>query len=88
MPPIAGQLGVAGPAVVGDGAHRERAPAGLVVGAQQERGVQQVVAVGEDVGRHDERVADDALDWMAAAVELGADPLDHDAAPGPRLVRA
>ncbi len=41
------------------------------------RGGDLVVAVAEDVGLDLDHVADHALDRMAAAVELGLDPLDH-----------
>ena len=81
VPAVAGQLDVARPAVVLDRPHRRLVPGLLVVGTQEERGVEQVVAVGEDVGGDEQLVADDALDRVAAAVELRADALDHDAAP-------
>ena len=48
--------------------------------AQQQRRVQQVVTVGEDVGRDQQLVADHPLDRMAPAVELRLDPLDDDRA--------
>ena len=66
------------------------APGLLVVGAHEERGVEQVVAVGEDVGGDEQLIADDALDRVSAAVELRGDPLDHDAraACRPRRLRA
>ena len=77
---------MARPAIVVDRAHRRIAPGGLVVGAQQERRVEQVVPVGEDVGGHHQLIADDALDRVAPAVQLRRDALDHDAAPAADLV--
>ena len=81
VPPVAGELDVARPSVVLDRPHRRLVPGLLVVGTHEERGVEQVVAVGDDVGRDEQLIADDALDRVSAAVELGADPLDHDPAP-------
>jgi hypothetical protein len=64
----------------------------VVVGADEDRRLEQVVAVGENVGGHQQLVPDDALDRVAPAVQLGGDPLDDDAASaadrlGPRLGR-
>ena len=42
--------------------------------------------IGENVGRHQQLIADDALDRVAPAVQLGGDPLDHDAAPAADLI--
>ena len=86
VPPVAGELDVARPSVVLDRSHRRLVPGLLVVGADEERGVEQVVAIGDDVGRHEQLIADDALDRVSATVELRADPLDHDAAPRADLV--
>ena len=90
VPPVAGELDVARPSVVLDRPHRRLVPGLLVVGTHEERGVEQVVAVGDDVGRDEQLIADDALDRVSAAVELGGDPLDHDAraACRPRRLRA
>ena len=90
MPPVAEQLHVPGPAVVVDRPHRCPAPGRLVIGADEDRGVEQVVAVGEDVRGHQQLIPDDALDRITPAVQLRGDPLDDDAAPaadrvGPRL---
>src|SRR5687768_11148916 len=81
MPPVAGQLGMPRPAIVVDRSHWQLVPRFLVIGAQLEHRVEQVVAIGEDVGGDEELVADDPLDRVASAIELRADPLDHDAAP-------
>src|SRR5688500_20190445 len=81
MPSVAGELGVARPAIVVDRSHRQLMPRFLVIGSQLEHRVEQVVTFGEDVGRDEELVADDPLDGMATAIELRADTLDHDAAP-------
>ena len=67
---VAEQLHVARPAIVVDRAHRRIAPGGLVVGAEQQHRVEQVVPVGEDVGGHHQLIADDALDRVAPAVQL------------------
>ena len=66
VPAVAEQLDVPRPAVVVDRAHRRLAPLALVVGADEERRVEQVVAVGEDVRGDEQLVADDALDRMDA----------------------
>src|SRR5688500_4770460 len=81
MPSVAGELGVARPAIVVDRSHRQLMPRFLVIGSQLEHRVEQVVALGKDVGGDEELVADDPLDGVAPAIELRADPLDHDAAP-------
>ena len=81
VPPVAEQLDVTRPAVVVDRPHRRASPGSLVVRTEQDRRVEQVVAVGEDVRGHQQLVADDALDRVAAAVQLRGDALDDDAAP-------
>ena len=68
--------------------HRRFAPVVSSGAADQERGVDLVVAVGEDVGLDGEAVADRRLGREAAAVDLGRDVLDDDAIGGePRRAR-
>ena len=67
------------PAVVAQRRHGNLVPAfhaGLTIPQQT---AQLVVAVGEDVRFDDDRFAHRAFDRKAAAIDLRADPLDHDA---------
>ena len=77
----------AAPSVVRDQAHGGLRPASLVLPADEERRVQQVVAIAEDVGGDAQLVAHDALDRGLAAVHLGIDGLDHDRPARPDGVR-
>ena len=86
VPSVAAQLDVPRPAVVVDRAHRRLLPGLLVVGTQQEGGIEQVMAVGEDVRGDDQLIAHDPLHRMAAIVQLRLDALDdHAAARADRL---
>ena len=48
-------------------------------GAMLHDGREQVVALGEDVGRDDHLLADGPLDREPAGIDLGPDPFDHHA---------
>ncbi len=79
--------GAAPPAVVVEEFHRRFAPAGLATRANEERGVDLVVAVGEDVGLNDEGVADCSLRRKTAPVDLRGDRFDDEPARGKRRER-
>ena len=66
-----------GPAVVVDEDHRVLAPRRVAGDPRQDRGVDDLVAVGEDVGLDPQGLADDPLHRRAAAVDLRAHRLDH-----------
>src|SRR5262249_23038191 len=68
-----------GPAVIVAVHHRGPVPLRLVDRAMEERGADDVVAVAEDIGPDFEQIADDALDRIAAAVDLRVDGFDDDA---------
>jgi hypothetical protein len=72
---------------VAAGTHPYLAPIGLIVGADQERRPEQVVAIDDDVGTDRQPIPDHSLGWIAAAVEFGLDPLDDDRPSGADRVR-
>jgi hypothetical protein len=66
----------AAPAVVAERLHLGLLPRDGVLGAPAQHHAEKVVAVGEAVGLHDDRVSLDALDREAAAVHAGSHGVD------------
>ena len=75
---------LAAPAVVHRERHRHFAPVGFVLVAVAEHACERIVAVGENVGFDDHRIADDAFRREAAAVDFGQHAIDHGAQRGRR----
>jgi hypothetical protein len=65
--------------VVAEEAHGCALPLRSALLAPEELGDHGIVAVGEDVGLHDDVVPHGALDRIAAAIDLGTDAFDDDA---------
>ncbi len=76
--PVLRQLERAGPAVIVVKPHRRRMPMRRTFGLIEDGGAEHVVSVAEDIGPDRKLIADDALDRIAAAIELGIKALDDD----------
>ncbi len=74
----------AAPAVVAQRLHRDRCPLGNFIETKQQACCDVIVPIGKYVCLHFHGVADNALNGIAARVDLRLDALDDDAFPSIR----